>query len=524
MKRWGMILLAAALCAMLFGAEAQASPAEAAGRNGVYIGQGDRLWQSGTQQSLTREAVSAIYAQGPSWVIYAVGSQAGRTQTLYAMDLAGARPQARQIAREVTAVAWSREEGVVYYVSGQAPKALYGYDLAEQSSQLLTQAQQPIAGLRLSADGLLAQVEGRELLYIPVVRLLAAPLFSRQGYVLEAGHGFETLLDRDGGLSLRRAGQTDSTALDSGVVASRIAGRHVYYLARKGTGSALMVYRVAAGEKRQLCLLDRDMLPQLVVDAAAVYLMDQAGNVYAYDLAAGRLDRLGAVGAQQPVLEAAGEMVLIYDQQGAPGRRFVAAMALRGVEEPEDRPLERHAHLHEGEEEPETRPGTRKKEGRDLLTGRKKAPAVSEGDRAENSAAPGREEGAAPAKGEKEQEERLGHRGEERRDRLIGQKGEKAPAVSEKGRIEKEPAAPGREAEPAAPEKGGVEEEPAVPEKGGVEEEPAAPESTPAERKNEKETGALSLAAWEDGVERLQAALDDLLSRAKGIFDGVFQP
>lgn len=46
-----------------------------------------------------------------------------------------------------------------------------------------------ITALRMSADGLLATVGQEELLYVPVVKLLAAPVFSHQGYTLQAGAG-----------------------------------------------------------------------------------------------------------------------------------------------------------------------------------------------------------------------------------------------------------------------------------------------------------------------------------------------
>lgn len=476
MRRWGVILLVLALSAIWLGAAgAQAGPA-ALGEAQVYIGQGDKLWESGGRQPLTQEAVSTVYAQSPSYLVYAAASGEDRGQALYAMDLTGAYPRARRIGQEIAAAVWSREDGVVYYVSGQAPKALYAYDPVARSSRLLTQAQAPIAGLRLSADGLLAQMEGQEMLYIPVVRMLAAPLFSRQGYVLEAGQGFETLLDREGGLLLRRKGQEDSVALDSGVAASRIAGEDIYYLARRGTASALMVYEVVTGEGRQLCLLDMAMQPQLAVDAGAVYLMDQVNNVYVYDLTVGRLDRLGTVGLQRPVLEAGGGMALIYDQDGAPGQRFVAAMAALSPEASLAPSPDRHVHRQAREKEPEAGPEAREKDWKDAWAQRK-----------------GSEEPIQPEV--------------EAREAAPEQAGEEGPAAREK-----EP-----EAEPAVPEGEDAAPEPAK-------------EEGPAEAIPEPEAGGamrtLSLGMWGDDVRRMQQALEELgyLSGAEeGVFDEITQ-
>lgn len=121
MRRWGVILLVLALSAIWLGtAGAQAGPA-ALGEAQVYIGQGDKLWESGGRQPLTQEAVSTVYAQSPSYLVYAAASGEDRGQALYAMDLTGAHPRARRIGQEIAAAVWSREDGVVYYVSGQAP-------------------------------------------------------------------------------------------------------------------------------------------------------------------------------------------------------------------------------------------------------------------------------------------------------------------------------------------------------------------------------------------------------------------
>ena len=92
MRRWGVILLVLALSAIWLGtAGAQAGPA-ALGEAQVYIGQGDKLWESGGRQPLTQEAVSTVYAQSPSYLVYAAASGEDRGQALYAMDLTGAHP------------------------------------------------------------------------------------------------------------------------------------------------------------------------------------------------------------------------------------------------------------------------------------------------------------------------------------------------------------------------------------------------------------------------------------------------
>lgn len=524
MRRWGVILLVLALSAIWLGAAgAQAGPA-ALGEAQVYIGQGDKLWESGGRQPLTQEAVSTVYAQSPSYLVYAAASGEDRGQALYAMDLTGAHPRARRIGQEIAAAVWSREDGVVYYVSGQAPKALYAYDPVARSSRLLTQAQAPIAGLRLSADGLLAQVEGREMLYIPVVRMLAAPLFSRQGYVLEAGQGFETLLDREGGLRLRRKGQEDSVALDSGVAASRIAGEDIYYLAQRGTASALMVYEVVTGKGRQLCLLDMAMQPQLAVDAGAVYLMDQVNNVYVYDLTVGRLDRLGTVGLQRPILEAGGGMALIYDQDGAPGQRFVAAMAGLSPEASLAPSPDRHVHRQAREKEPEAGPEAREKDWKDAWAQRKGSEEPIQPEVEAREAAPEQAGEEGPAR-EKEPEAGPEAREKAGKDAWTQRKGNEEPIQPEVEAREAAPEQAGEEG-PAAREKE-PEAEPAVPEGEDAAPEPAKEEG-PSEAIPEPEAGGamrtLSLGMWGDDVRRMQQALEELgyLSGAEeGVFDEI---
>ena len=235
-----------------------------------------------------------------------------------------------------------------------------------------------------------------------------------------------------------------------------------------------MVYEVVTGEGRQLCLLDMAMQPQLAVDAGAVYLMDQVNNVYVYDLTVGRLDRLGTVGLQRPVLEAGGGMALIYDQDGATGQRFVAAMAALSPEASLAPSPDRHVHRQAREKEPEAGPEAREKDWKDAWTQRK-----------------GNEEPIQPEV--------------EAREAAPEQAGEEGPAAREK-----EP-----EAEPAVPEGEDAAPEPAK-------------EEGPAEAIPEPEAGGvmrtLSLGMWGYDVRRMQQALEELgyLSGAEeGVFDEI---
>ena len=337
MKRLIAVLLIAVLCAMTLAA-AQAENASAAGDGlNLYIGPGDLLWDIATDQAIGEETVSAIYAADSTYAVYATSVEfiedRDREKALYVMDLSGSEPVVEEIDGDTVDAAWSRADGVLYYVCYAEPNALYSYDPALHTAKKLIEADGAITQLRISADGLLATVDGRELVYVPVVKLLAEPVFSHEGYTLKAGTGFETLLDAGGNLFLRRAGGETAFQLDSGVLVSQIKGEIIYYLASSEVGLELMSYNASTGAFSQLCRLEQAMLPQLAVGEAVVCMMDESANVYAYQILTGQLSQTGAAPepALIPVVRVAGDTALIYDDGAETGYRFIQAVAIELV-------------------------------------------------------------------------------------------------------------------------------------------------------------------------------------------------
>ena len=334
MKRWVALLLILMLSAMTLGSVHAENVAAAGDGLSLYIGEGDVLWEVGRDQPVGESVVSAIYAADSLYAVYATSVELiedhDREKALYLVDLSGAEPVVEEICGEAVASAWSQSDGLLYYVCYDEPDTLYSYDPVLFTNNRLIQAGGAITALRMSADGLLATVGQEELLYVPVVKLLAAPVFSHQGYTLQAGVGFETLLDGQGNLFLRRQGGESTFQLGTGVTVSQIAGSFIYYLTGREVGMELMAYNTETGAFSQMCYLEQDMLPQLAVGQAAICLMDDALNLYAYQLLTGSLTRIGTAPQEAvlPVVRMVADTALVYDDAAEPGQRFVQAIPL----------------------------------------------------------------------------------------------------------------------------------------------------------------------------------------------------
>ena len=334
MKRWVALLLILMLSTMALGTVHAENVAAAGDGLSLYIGEGDVLWEVGRDQPVGESVVSAIYAADSLYAVYATSVELiedhDREEALYLVDLSGAEPVVEEICGEAVASAWSQSDGLLYYVCYDEPDTLYSYDPVLFTNNRLIQAGGAITALRMSADGLLATVGQEELLYVPVVKLLAAPVFSHQGYTLQAGVGFETLLDGQGNLFLRRQGGESTFQLGTGVTVSRIAGSFIYYLTGREVGMELMAYNTETGAFSQMCYLEQDMLPQLAVGQAAICLMDDALNLYAYQLLTGSLTRIGTAPQEAvlPVVRMVADTALVYDDAAEPGQRFVQALSL----------------------------------------------------------------------------------------------------------------------------------------------------------------------------------------------------
>lgn len=328
-KRIAFILaLAFLLCALMMGtAQAQS----AVSGLDIAIGPEDKLWALDGDEPLMDKAVSAIYAAGESYVLY--GVEAGEMgEELYALSLLGDEVIVESIGN-ASAALWCPQEQELHFADSQQPNTLYSYNPMEASIEKMIAAEDQIMGLRMSADGLLVSLPAEELLYLPAAKILAQPLVNHQDYLVNVGEGYETLLDVEGNLYMRFAQEEEIALIDSSVILSQAEGDMVYYLSQMEKGAVLMAYNMSTNEFSQLCFIQEDVLPLMLVDENVIYLADENRVAYAYQLLTGQLDVVGLMPQTQaiPALVARDGALLIYDLSAPLGQRYKATLTYQGA-------------------------------------------------------------------------------------------------------------------------------------------------------------------------------------------------
>ena len=97
----------------------------------AYVGEGNYLYVVSESAPLVQERVRAIVYASDTALVYEVADEShadtDREGILTALDLAAETPQPAQISAVSIPSVWSKEDGLVYYVSSDNPSALMQY-------------------------------------------------------------------------------------------------------------------------------------------------------------------------------------------------------------------------------------------------------------------------------------------------------------------------------------------------------------------------------------------------------------
>lgn len=302
MKRVGILLLSLALTLALavpaWAADLVAGPVPA------YLDGQGQVMDAGGSTILQGPADKLVYYDG-SVLVY----QSEDTLRVRRGD--GAQRSLGLLACDAV---WSQRDGYIYYVRTSAPTTLMRLDPEGLSTSAACKAQSPIEYLRLSMNGLLAEVDGAEYLFIPALSRLAGPDDSVAGQVLLLNEDYEVRLDGDGRLCVLEQGDSQPAEVALNVMCAALSDNIVYYLQAWGANARLMAYTIDAGTSARLYRFDEPMWDQIAVLDGDVLVISKAGAVYRYRLLSGELRVSARLGASlEPTLAANDQIAVLYD-------------------------------------------------------------------------------------------------------------------------------------------------------------------------------------------------------------------
>ena len=119
---------------------------------------------------------------------------------------------------------WSQADRCVYYVRTAEPDTLAKLSLTTLTASTACQAGGPIQYLRVGLNGLLAEVDGAEYLYIPAIRRLVGPDVSVSGQRLFSAERYEARLDAEGRLTVLQKGDSQPVEVALNVMCAALEG------------------------------------------------------------------------------------------------------------------------------------------------------------------------------------------------------------------------------------------------------------------------------------------------------------
>lgn len=302
MKRGAILFLAVVLSVAL------AVPAWAgglaAGPEPVYLGADGQVMDP-EGKVLLKGPVDKLIFHGGRVLVYQ------QDDTLLAQRSGSAQ---RSLGLMACDAVWCEGDGYVYYVRTSQPDTLMRLDPETLATSTACKALKPIEYLRLSMNGVLAEVDGAEYLYVPSLKKLAGPDETVSGQMLSFNERYEARLDGAGRLTVLENGENEPEEVALNVMCAAIADNIIYYLEAWGANARLMAYTIDAGTSARLYRFDEPMWDQIAVLGGEVLLVSKAGTLQKYQLLEGRLltgDQLGK--SLEPMFETAGQMVVLYD-------------------------------------------------------------------------------------------------------------------------------------------------------------------------------------------------------------------
>ena len=327
----GFISLLLTLCLMLPGA-ALAKPADVVfSGNGTtaYIGDGNRLYLSGGSQAFTDEAVSQIIYADESAVYYQSADE----------NLEGAYKLSRLmldglgtvvLASGIQGRAQTLGDGNFYYMNAAQPGQLMRVDLNGQATALATTSY-PDGELGVCAQGLCYAVEIDGALNTMVYDA-ETNQFSGADFAYNDRYdlfdGLETMRQADE-FKIRLNGSSDWVTMDNGVVACTQMNGLLYYMKNTGSGMQIQEYDPIAKQKRTLCTLAPDFLPQLVGADGLLYVITQDKKVNYISVSDGSVTLMPAMDGilvDNPIIQLADGKLLVYEDAEQEG----GALSYRG--------------------------------------------------------------------------------------------------------------------------------------------------------------------------------------------------
>jgi len=314
----------------------------------AYIGEGNLLYTPGGSEPVVREKVRAIVHASDTVLVYEVADEShvdtDREGILTALDLAAETPQPVPISTVSIPSVWSKEDGLVFYVSHDNPNALMQYDPAYARSELACDAGAPITRIRLSVDGLLVATESGERLYVPVLHSLADPVYPAANLIIQTGDRFETVLDVNAALSVRLRGSAKAIPVAENVTCSRIDQTTVHFLQVEGEKTHLKTYSVSSGTTADMFTFGEGMLNQLAMGDGFVFAVGESFVIYRYAIQTGEcvpFAVLSKADVYHPIINAFEGLLLVYDAADEVDQNFVKALevgAPPSQEEAKDQP------------------------------------------------------------------------------------------------------------------------------------------------------------------------------------------
>lgn len=287
MKRLVAIMMAAFLLLAAGCALAETSAVARSGALAAYLDGEGQLYLPGNEKPINRASADGLVSIDPYRVLF-TSRQSDGTDDLYRVDLGSLSE--RRVLRNIYAACMA-DENTLYYVSGDARRALKRMNLKTLQSETACTAAEPIDRLYNSADGLVfSQVDDAGTM---IYNKLTGRFDSYLGALPTDGVTTDSFeLYRSGGsLYIRDLTSLASEHIDTGVRAYAVMNGGVYYLCDNGAATRLKRYDPVEMTWTVILTLDSSMERQLTASARQLFMIDYRGQIYTVDIENGELKK-----------------------------------------------------------------------------------------------------------------------------------------------------------------------------------------------------------------------------------------
>lgn len=299
----------------------------------AYIGKNNFLYNLDNDNvPLVNEPASSLLYASDDTVLYTAAAETDskhpdREYVIRELQIGEKENALNTISTVSVLPCWSSNDEVIYYVEESDRKQLCTFEPLTSSIEKAARFKEEVMGLRISSDGLLVTLKsGEEELYVPLSKGLTKTHFDSRNCIIKVCEQYDLIISSSGELFYRWIGSDDAFKISENVLTSQgYQDNEIFYVKKSKKGYALFDYYVSENKNVKLCELTNKLLPQLTVSAENAFLIDEAYNVYRYDIESKKLEPYCALDKNvlNPMISVFDYRLMVYDLSRRINNSFV---------------------------------------------------------------------------------------------------------------------------------------------------------------------------------------------------------